>query len=36
MEKGQLGMDALRALFRQFDPDGCMNPGKLLPDEIRP
>jgi alkyldihydroxyacetonephosphate synthase len=29
-EKGQLGMDALRALFRQFDPDGCMNPGKLL------
>jgi alkyldihydroxyacetonephosphate synthase len=30
MEKGQLGMDALRALFRQFDPDGCMNPGKLV------
>jgi alkyldihydroxyacetonephosphate synthase len=29
-EKGQLGMDALGALFRQFDPDGCMNPGKLL------
>ena len=29
-EKGQLGIDALRALFRQFDPDGCMNPGKLL------
>jgi alkyldihydroxyacetonephosphate synthase len=29
-EKGELGMDALRALFRQFDPDGCMNPGKLL------
>jgi alkyldihydroxyacetonephosphate synthase len=30
MEKGQLGMDALRALFRQFDPEGCMNPGKLV------
>jgi alkyldihydroxyacetonephosphate synthase len=30
MEKGQLGMEALRALFRQFDPDGCMNPGKLV------
>jgi alkyldihydroxyacetonephosphate synthase len=30
MEKGELGMEALRALFRQFDPDGCMNPGKLL------
>jgi alkyldihydroxyacetonephosphate synthase len=29
-EKGPLGMDALRALFRQFDPDGCMNPGKLV------
>jgi alkyldihydroxyacetonephosphate synthase len=29
-EKGELGMDAMRALFRQFDPDGCMNPGKLV------
>lgn len=29
-EKGELGMEALRALFRQFDPDGCMNPGKLV------
>jgi alkyldihydroxyacetonephosphate synthase len=29
-EKGQLGIGALRALFRQFDPDGCMNPGKLV------
>jgi alkyldihydroxyacetonephosphate synthase len=29
-EKGRLGMEALGALFRQFDPDGCMNPGKLL------
>ncbi|ALK98033.1 FAD-linked oxidase [Massilia sp. WF1] len=30
MEKGPLGMQALQALFRQFDPDGCMNPGKLV------
>jgi alkyldihydroxyacetonephosphate synthase len=29
-EKGELGMEALRALFRQFDPGGCMNPGKLV------
>lgn len=29
-EKGALGIEALRALFRQFDPDGCMNPGKLV------
>jgi len=29
-EKGRLGMQALGALFRQFDPEGCMNPGKLL------
>jgi alkyldihydroxyacetonephosphate synthase len=29
-EKGRLGMEALGALFRQFDPDGCMNPGKLV------
>jgi len=35
-EKGELGMAALRALFRQFDPGGCMNPGKLLLDETRP
>jgi alkyldihydroxyacetonephosphate synthase len=35
-EKGELGMEALRALFRQFDPSGCMNPGKLLLDETRP
>jgi alkyldihydroxyacetonephosphate synthase len=30
VEKGELGMQALRALFRQFDPGGCMNPGKLV------
>jgi alkyldihydroxyacetonephosphate synthase len=28
--KRELGMAALRALFRQFDPDGRMNPGKLV------
>jgi alkyldihydroxyacetonephosphate synthase len=29
-EKGRLGLDAMRALFRHFDPDGRMNPGKLV------
>jgi alkyldihydroxyacetonephosphate synthase len=29
-EKGELGMAALRTLFTQFDPDGRMNPGKLV------
>lgn len=29
-EKGELGMTALRALFHAFDPDGRMNPGKLV------
>jgi alkyldihydroxyacetonephosphate synthase len=29
-EKGELGMDALRALCHHFDPDGRLNPGKLL------
>jgi alkyldihydroxyacetonephosphate synthase len=28
-EKGLLGMDAIRAACRSFDPDGMMNPGKL-------
>jgi alkyldihydroxyacetonephosphate synthase len=28
-EKGALGLDAMRALFARFDPDGTMNPGKL-------
>lgn len=31
-EKGELGIAAMRALLRQFDPQGMMNPGKLLPD----
>ena len=29
-EKGALGMGAMRQLFRHFDPDGLMNPGKLI------
>jgi alkyldihydroxyacetonephosphate synthase len=29
-EKGDLGVDALAALCKVFDPDGIMNPGKLL------
>jgi alkyldihydroxyacetonephosphate synthase len=29
-EKGKLGIAAIKALCRQFDPDGIMNPGKLV------
>jgi len=29
-EKGELGLAAMRALFREFDPEGRMNPGKLV------
>lgn len=29
-EKGHLGMSALRHLYQHFDPDGMMNPGKLI------
>jgi alkyldihydroxyacetonephosphate synthase len=29
-EKGALGMDAIRAMCKSFDPDGMMNPGKLF------
>ncbi|MCV6587293.1 MAG: FAD-binding oxidoreductase [Marinibacterium sp.] len=29
-EKGALGLDALRAMTAVFDPDGLMNPGKLV------
>lgn len=29
-EKGTLGMGAMRAVIELFDPDGMMNPGKLL------
>jgi alkyldihydroxyacetonephosphate synthase len=31
-EVGEAGLAALRALKRQFDPAGIMNPGKLVPD----
>jgi alkyldihydroxyacetonephosphate synthase len=30
-EKGAAGMAAMAAIFRHFDPQGVMNPGKLLP-----
>ena len=29
-EKGELGMDLIRAMAREFDPEGQMNPGKLF------
>lgn len=29
-EKGRLGVEALDAVVRTFDPDGIMNPGKLI------
>jgi alkyldihydroxyacetonephosphate synthase len=29
-EKGALGMDLIRAIAREFDPQGLMNPGKLF------
>ena len=32
-EKGEFGVAAMRHLHRHFDPDGMMNPGKLLPAE---
>ncbi len=32
-EKGETGLAAMRALFRHFDPQQLMNPGKLLPSE---
>ncbi|QJQ05766.1 FAD-binding oxidoreductase [Undibacterium piscinae] len=32
-EKGELGIAAMRHLYRHFDPSGMMNPGKLLPPE---
>jgi alkyldihydroxyacetonephosphate synthase len=29
-EKGALGMDLIRTMAREFDPQGMMNPGKLF------
>ncbi|HEX7345001.1 MAG TPA: FAD-linked oxidase C-terminal domain-containing protein, partial [bacterium] len=29
-EKGALGMHVLADLIRKFDPEGIMNPGKLI------
>ena len=34
-EKGPLGMETLRTLSRMFDPQGIMNPGKLIPADSR-
>jgi len=33
VEKGALGIATMQKLFRHFDPQQIMNPGKLLPDE---
>jgi alkyldihydroxyacetonephosphate synthase len=35
-EKGTLGMTALEAVAGRFDPDGRMNPGRLLPRDRDP
>ncbi|MET3131186.1 alkyldihydroxyacetonephosphate synthase [Oxalobacteraceae bacterium GrIS 1.11] len=35
-EKGALGIGAMRALFQHFDPQGLMNPGKLLQGDCAP
>jgi alkyldihydroxyacetonephosphate synthase len=35
-EVGSAGVDALRRVKRAFDPQGTMNPGKLLPPEPPP
>ncbi len=31
-EKGELGLEVLRAIKTALDPKGVMNPGKLIPD----
>jgi alkyldihydroxyacetonephosphate synthase len=35
-EKGAAGIAAMEAIFRHFDPQGIMNPGKLLPAAQEP
>lgn len=32
-EHGEAGVDAMRAVKAALDPDGVLNPGKILPDE---
>jgi alkyldihydroxyacetonephosphate synthase len=32
-EKGSIGLSMIEAVCRQLDPDGVLNPGKLLPDD---
>jgi alkyldihydroxyacetonephosphate synthase len=34
LEKGPLGMQAIASLCKTFDPDGMLNPGKLLPAQV--
>ena len=34
-EVGELGIEVLRAAKERLDPAGIMNPGKLLPEEVR-
>lgn len=34
-EKGRLGVAVLEAARQQLDPEGLLNPGKLLPDAVR-
>jgi alkyldihydroxyacetonephosphate synthase len=34
-EKGTLGIQALDALCKQFDPEGILNPGKLIKDSMQ-
>jgi alkyldihydroxyacetonephosphate synthase len=36
VEKGDLGLLAIRTLCETFDPDQRMNPGTLLRDETAP
>jgi FAD/FMN-containing dehydrogenase len=35
-EVGDAGIEALRGVKARLDPNGIMNPGKLLPDDSGP